>query len=907
MLPTVREKETLTRREDKAGAPPKACEDEEQPLANQDDPMSASLVSNAAWYRDAEGRTGYKDKEWEESPRMQKDQVKMKKKRSTDGEPKLEKIDDELIGEKKPEEEMNEEEEATPMITDKKMEKKLEKERKEKEEKERKEKEKGEKEAKKREKEQKKQEDKERKEEEKRGKDRFKRSESPKSPKVEKAEKEMERKAKEEKEKREKGDKDKKDKGNKDNENHTDKLIEKTKVKEKSKTEEKENADRKMGRGKEKERARAEKFQEEKNGPEKSDAEKKSPERKTSSPKESDKKESVKKSSERKDSDKRTPEKKLSEKKDTENKTPEKRDPEKPESLRKDSEKGELNKKINSSPGREKKSSKTISSRINEKPLKAAQVEKKRKTSSTEVKVLSPSLSDRLSSGISSVPGFNDRRDSSQSESSRVSFQSHKSVTFCDRITVNEIERMSRNSTSDEDDYAVMSDNEMSNLRKTEEKRNIKPSRPRANAGTEAAIMRQGEPSSNFENEMFFDESSPHEHYPAEDFGSELLGSDNYVDLDSLPLSVRQAIESEMSSRFAALYSGFRQDSGGGGGSMTRLHDSFDTPHSGGSLASQLSLPRSASGYFDDPMRDSYQQAMANQNALYFQRAQAEDDERRRRAREEAEFTARVAAQDQVNKARQDEFMRQQVLLQQQQSEQELELQRLQATQAAAEARMKARSAAKALAEQEAIRKVFNSPTTPDAMQSSFYDNVTRNSAGEGSTHVAGQPSVRSPTNSEITAYAPKQRQQVPLLVTAEPVNREPLTNVPVTTVSMVQDPLSTNASSAPRKSSLEQRSAFFSTMTMPVPEKVKIGVFSESSTPSQDSEKAPELTEQEERMRRRFVARFGAGRKAPIAGDEMKRRESDAESAISTDSRESVVSAASTRAENAVLRHFTY
>ncbi|GMT04464.1 hypothetical protein PENTCL1PPCAC_26638, partial [Pristionchus entomophagus] len=155
------------------------------------DEMSTSLVMSAAWYRDDEGKTGFKNREWEKAKKIQKSAVKEKEKNMEESGSTVDEIDEELL-KKEGDSVSIQSGESTKSKKEAKEEKK-EKERLEKEKK------KLEKEEKKKEKERMKAEEKEKKEEEKKEKERRKRSESPKGSKIEKAEKEKEKRESKEK------------------------------------------------------------------------------------------------------------------------------------------------------------------------------------------------------------------------------------------------------------------------------------------------------------------------------------------------------------------------------------------------------------------------------------------------------------------------------------------------------------------------------------------------------------------------------------------------------------------------------------------------------------------------------------------------------------------------------------
>ncbi|GMR32388.1 hypothetical protein PMAYCL1PPCAC_02583, partial [Pristionchus mayeri] len=402
-----------------------------------------------------------------------------------------------------------------------------------------------------------------------------------------------------------------------------------------------------------------------------------------------------------------------------------------------------------------------------------------------------------------------ERRDSSMSESSRISAISHKSVKFNDRIQVNEIERNDEEEeeeSSSDDGFALMSDQEMKRLR-------------------DAAAARQAPPpAAGYA-------PSGHAHFD-EDYGYEQwgdAGSGDYVDLDQLPVSVRRAIELEYSSRLAALRSANGRGDDPAAGSMTRLHGG-----EGESLLSFPLLPRSASGYFEDPLRDSYIHAINNEAQ---RRMEVEREARRRE-----------------------------------------EVQLLQMTQ---HVEMQEAAAAAAAGPPRGL------PTAD--LSGSFYDNV------QG--RVESESAAKSPTaNSELFSYAPRRRQHSEVLPARDP------------------DAAPAAASPTPSQRSAD-RAAFFATMQQGAAgsgggEKEGSSsverVFGKSEGGSGlridilEATPPPEgWSEAEERMRRKFVERFGA-RKAPVAESEFTRRGSDAESCLSTDSRESVVSATSLRAEPA-------
>ncbi|GMT32855.1 hypothetical protein PFISCL1PPCAC_24152, partial [Pristionchus fissidentatus] len=418
-----------------------------------------------------------------------------------------------------------------------------------------------------------------------------------------------------------------------------------------------------------------------------------------------------------------------------------------------------------------------------------------------------------------------DRRESSLSESSRISAISHKSVKFNDRIQVNEIERDEEESSSD-DDFALMSDDEMRRLREAAEERQ------------RGAPPTHGAPPNDYGR---FDEDYGYEHWGD-------AGSGDYVDLDQLPVSVRRAIELEYSSRLAALRSSNRgEESAAAAGSMTRLHgDGAESLQSG---AFPL-LPRSASGYFDDPLRDSYVRAI--------------DSEAMRRMEMEKEMRRREELQ----------------LLQM------MERQQMQQVQ-----------------QQQAPPPPPTHLPTGD-MSGSFYDNV-QGRMGEGAESATA---AKSP-NSEMFSYAPRRRQPSEVLQARAPASPTPSTRssasaasadraaffaamtrttAPTGSAAPAAHTSSAAAAAEGDRSSSSVERVFGSIETTATPTRIDIM----EATPPPDG-----WNQAEERMRKKFVERFGV-RKAPVAESEFARRGSDAESMLSTDSRESVVSATSLRAE---------
>ncbi|CAJ0583005.1 unnamed protein product, partial [Mesorhabditis spiculigera] len=228
----------------------------------------------------------------------------------------------------------------------------------------------------------------------------------------------------------------------------------------------------------------------------------------------------------------------------------------------------------------------------------------------------------------SSKQHLGERRESSVSDSSRVSIQSGKSVKFSDQILITEIERRQKDSSSDED-VALMSDDEsrrglredddddFEELEKKilEEQKELesrqKPTplplyRITKNAREGGGGVETGSVAS------FYPEDSQPDRF--------LIGEEEYeyVSLDQLPDSVRQAVLRDIHEQNIYEEMGdYRQqqaDREGSGvhmGSMSRLHDLPQSPN-GSNIVVAPPLPRSASGYLDDDtgLHDSYQQAV---------------------------------------------------------------------------------------------------------------------------------------------------------------------------------------------------------------------------------------------------------------------------------------------------------
>lgn len=460
--------------------------------------MSRSIVGNPAWYRDDEGRTGFKPREWENLPNEQKEQVKKRKEKKEEDDTQVKEIDEELLRSRE-----RELKAAKPPL-----ERKLSKE-------EKKELKKKEKEDKKREKEEKKKEKEERKKVEKEEKERRKSQTS-----LEKVEEKEDKKRQKEEEGIQEG---------------TMELEQK-----KDKKKRKESAYEEINYEK-KERRRS-------RSRDKSPAQKEKEKAQPAPRKESDA--SMASSSKSTDTVKHHPGK----------------PPHYPSLDSKST--------LPSSP-----SSSNDDERRNLPPRQP------RKTT------------------------IGERRDSSMSESSRVSGVSHKSVTFSDRVQTHEIERI--HLSSSEDDVAVMSDDELSKpdserrrklvrmLQDQEEQTDSEDDFEEQERLIEQKMLEEEMlhrhqamyPVYNLEETVSLDSLYPEDHDP----DRYLLEEDgSYISLDKLPAAVRRAIIADMRGREEEPTMG----------SMTKLHE--DGPYPQGYI-----LPRSASGYLDENyMVASYQQAM---------------------------------------------------------------------------------------------------------------------------------------------------------------------------------------------------------------------------------------------------------------------------------------------------------
>uniref|UniRef100_A0A1I7X3T1 PH domain-containing protein n=1 Tax=Heterorhabditis bacteriophora TaxID=37862 RepID=A0A1I7X3T1_HETBA len=464
------------------------------------------------------------------------------------------------------------------------------------------------------------------------------------------------------------------------------------------------------------------------------------------------------------------------------------------------------------------------------------------------------------------------RRDSSLSESSRLSFVSHKSVTFSDRIQMHEIERHDILSSSGEDDAAIMSDDELSKSNLERRRRLIRILQSQKNEKNQlinnaeilhmmSPLYSEEEDYKKQENNFFLrqhinqqgtnkslnlsarfpeyaldstrndmDSLSQSSYYPEDQIGPDRFlveEEDTYISLDQLPLSGREMLRDQNEIAM---------------GSMSKLH--FEETRQS-SLLPYPSLPRSASGYFEDQynhqnMRNSYQQAMYSENVFH-------------------------NSDSFVPTIRED-------LVYEQQKE----------------------------------------------LQESFYDNVKiklpsrTNSLTDEHFKFRESNTAKSHTNSISVAEFQESGKN----------SQDSLEETPVP--------------SPPRKSSSTSidRTAFFEnindrkreeTSSTPTPSPPRVIItqrpaYSQrvlvTSTTTSTAPKRTELMENqesdnnEEVMRRKFVARFGSGRRAPIAEDDPSdpvHSLGSMESVLSTDSRESVISAASIKAEANIRRNFNY
>ncbi|KAK0405867.1 hypothetical protein QR680_018244 [Steinernema hermaphroditum] len=233
------------------------------------------------------------------------------------------------------------------------------------------------------------------------------------------------------------------------------------------------------------------------------------------------------------------------------------------------------------------------------------------------------------------------RRDSSQSESSRFSNATHKSVTFSDHIVVTEIERKERevederSSSSDEEASSIVSARPIQKRRKKSEEEGAVPGYSDGYHSEEVSRSRQDDYALKYDSD---ESNTVHYNYNYEvqsasssssgdvDSGvleqteahmtrailpgtlqgaqslqsvyrEDELGPDMYqmeLNLDLLPEKVREAVLQEL---MEGGYSG--QDINVPlSGSMTRLHAEDSRPPS---VSSLHGFPRSASGYLDNP------------------------------------------------------------------------------------------------------------------------------------------------------------------------------------------------------------------------------------------------------------------------------------------------------------------
>lgn len=383
-----------------------------------------------------------------------------------------------------------------------------------------------------------------------------------------------------------------------------------------------------------------------------------------------------------------------------------------------------------------------------------------------------------------------ERRDSSLSKLSKVSFVSTKSVKFNDRVQMREIERR-HISTSSDDDAAIMSDDELSRPDSEKRRKVLKllqnqyyeermldddqqehqdiydedlddfeeQERLAILAEQQQRMLDEEEEARNlYEQHENVGESASLQSFYEGEVEPERYEDSDYVQLSNLPLSVRNAIIAEMQAR-----PGIDQPLMG---SMSRLHANDGS--SDASLLEYPVLPRSASGYFDpnymgQTMNHSYRQA------LYPNQPQPSSSQ----------------------------------------------------------------------------------------MQQSFYEN-------------------REEDSQSITTPVPS------------PPRKDMMSSAREQFFSAVYDPKESSTSPLPNLSHVGSS-----------------GSFDGSTVTRRDSEPV------EDEMRRRFVARFGP-RKAPMAREEDPADPEhvmmgSTESVISTDSRESVVSAASNKAELVARRNFNY
>uniref|UniRef100_A0A1I8ABV2 Centrosomal protein of 170 kDa n=1 Tax=Steinernema glaseri TaxID=37863 RepID=A0A1I8ABV2_9BILA len=249
------------------------------------------------------------------------------------------------------------------------------------------------------------------------------------------------------------------------------------------------------------------------------------------------------------------------------------------------------------------------------------------------IRKVAPSSSSAQST-TSEEPGSIHRRDSSQSESSRFSNATHKSVTFSDHIVVTEIERkdkepeedrssssedvssivsarpiQKRRKKSDEEgtvpghsdgyhseevrqeDYALKYDSDESNTVNYNYNYEVQSASSSSSADVDSGVLEQAEAtaasSSNLQNSQ-----SLQSVYREDELGPDMYQMELY--LSQLPEKVREAVLKEL------------MEGGPRGqdvdiplsGSMTRLHAEDSRPPS---VASLHGFPRSASGYLDNP------------------------------------------------------------------------------------------------------------------------------------------------------------------------------------------------------------------------------------------------------------------------------------------------------------------
>ncbi|CAI4233253.1 unnamed protein product [Auanema sp. JU1783] len=434
-----------------------------------------------------------------------------------------------------------------------------------------------------------------------------------------------------------------------------------------------------------------------------------------------------------------------------------------------------------------------------------------------------------------------ERRDSSVSESSRISAVSHKSVTFCDHIQTHEIERLEFSSS--EDDVAVMSDDEMSrsdvNKRRTfshllQKRQNEEINRPqslqmynedddfeeqerRVEQMIEMGQIPQGYPIYNVGNvsENGFYTEDEHE----DEEGS-------YISLDRLPATVRKAIVAEMQQRDLRGFDCAPM------GSMTRLHDPGSSPSL---LSYPPSLPRSASGYLE---QDEEMMSRSYQNAMYGTAFHHSSPDSQTEPPEEKPMPDTS------------EFDRQRRL------------------------------------------------------QESFYDNVHNIPSRTNSLLMPNQQSevLSDRRNSDTTTIHTNPLSQAIEKRSNISIDRAQFfDSTPAREAAETSQLLQTPTPSPPRLVGAPppQRLLLTSTVT----------TTSTKTNRTQIVEKTEKAKQNEDAMKRQFLAKFGS-RKAPIAEEDPTdpvHPMGSQESVLSTDSRESVVSAASIKTETTVRRNFNY